>query len=423
MKRFYLRTFGCKLNQADSASIRAALVARGLHEAGEPSEADLIIINTCTVTSRADRHARQAIRKLKRSSPNNNVFITGCYSERAAGELAAMPEVDDVFGLTQRQDMYELLGQSGERRDAFFPFEEAAEYGNRTRAFLKIQEGCNLQCSYCIVRFVRGKSRSLPRKHVIGRLRKLFDRGFREVVLTGTHIGLWGKDLNGEDLVSLLREIAKSKGLPKIRICSMEPDEVNDELLELIAGSDRIACHLHLAVQSGSAEILNAMRRTADPPAIARIVNKARGLMPSCGIGADVIVGFPGETDEDFAATVKLLSEAPFTYAHVFPFSLRPGTEAAAMPDKVHPETVTHRSAELRAIMREKNFRFRQSLIGHTLPAVALASRDKAGRPLALTDNYIHVIVEDSKDMGADLLHRVLITAVDQKRTIGRTAS
>ena len=419
MKRFYLQTFGCKLNQADGAAIRAALKARGLGEADSPEHADVIVVNTCTVTGRADRHARSAMRRLKRAAPSARLIVTGCYAVWAAEKLAAMSEVDDVFGLAERQELYRAL--AGPAEDGVpAAFEPEIDFGDKTRAFLKVQEGCDRECSYCIVRLVRGTARSLPLDEVLRRLTNLAEQGFSEVVLTGTHLGLWGADIGG-DVISLLRSIDEAENLPRIRLCSLEPFEIGEELLELIARSRRIAHHLHLAVQSGSEVILGAMNRPPEPEAIRAMVERARELMPECGIGADVIVGFPGETDDDFERTFELLTGAPFTYVHAFAFSPRPGTEAALLPNRVHNQTIKQRSARLRGAMAARNLEFRRSLIGATLTAVALDRTDDSGRTEALTDNYIHVAVEGSEPPPRSLLD-LEITAAEPRKTLGRVA-
>jgi len=421
VKTFYLNTFGCKLNQADGAAIRAALKARGLREAAGPAGADLIVVNTCTVTGRADAGARGAIRRLKRAAPGCTLYVTGCYAEQAASELAAMPEVDEVFGLAQRQELYRFAGDRTGVESTYgaTPFEPEIDFGGKTRAFLKVQEGCDRECSYCVVRIARGPSRSLAAEEVLTRLRRLAERGYREVVLTGTHLGLWGADSGSGGLKDLLARIDDSDEAPFIRLCSLEPFEVDDEMLELIAASRRIAHHLHLAVQSGSEAILKAMKRPPEPDSIRHIVERARELMPQCGLGADVIVGFPGESDEDFADTFSLLTEAPFTYAHVFSFSPRPGTEAAGLPHRVHTETIKNRSAKLRAAMAEKNLCFRKSLIGETLLSLVLATRDSQGRPSALSGNYIHIAIENGSPP-ANTRCRIQVTSAGKQETVGR---
>jgi threonylcarbamoyladenosine tRNA methylthiotransferase MtaB len=422
LKTFYLQTFGCKLNQADTAAIRAALKARGLLEVRDPATADLVVVNTCSVTARADSDARAAIRRLKRLSPGSRLFVTGCYAEHSAQLLAAMPEVDEVFGLTQRQELYRVAGgTAGYSTDGLpQPFEPELDFGGKTRAFLKVQEGCDQNCSYCIVRLVRNGSRSLKSAEVIRRLHKLAAQGFNEVVLTATHLGHWGKDTGEGGLPDLLQLIETQEGLPRIRLCSLEPFDELDEVLQIMARSRRLAQHLHIAVQSGSARILEAMRRTPDPSAIRLTAERARELMPLCGIGADIIVGFPGETDEDFQATLELMTTAPFTYAHVFAFSPRPGTDAAKLPQKVDARTIKVRSSVLRTRMADKNLQFRRSLEGKKIKALALARRDSQGRSTVLTDNYIQVTIEGGTQPHPNQPCEIEITRAEMKQTFGR---
>jgi threonylcarbamoyladenosine tRNA methylthiotransferase MtaB len=425
MKSFYLRTFGCKLNQADSAAVRGALLRQGLREAAAPEEADLIVVNTCTVTHKADHDARQSIRRLKAWSPNAKLIVTGCYAERDAELLAAMPEVDQVFGLSNRRELFQFTTGIDPDDPDFGGPDFEADFGEKTRAFLKVQEGCDMLCSFCIIRVVRGASRSLPAEEVVGRLRALADRGYREVVLTGIHLGLWGRDLGirgvGKGMLHLLRAIEGADGMPRIRLNSLEPYVVRDEILDLIAGSDRFAHHLHLSIQSGSERILRLMRRRPDVERFYHVTRRARELMPEIGIGADIIVGFPGEIEEDFQATYHLMTEAPFSYGHVFSFSPRPGTEAATMPDQINPAVIGERSARLRAALAAINLRFRHSLIDRTMPAVFLRQRDDNGLPTALTDNYLHVSVARGSvpSTGAGC---VRIIEADGDRTVGEAA-
>lgn len=422
MKSFLIKTFGCKLNQSDSAGVRGALLGQGLREATAPEEADLIIVNTCTVTHRADQGARQAIRRLKNFAPDARLVVTGCYAERDARLLAALPEVDEVFGLSQRKELFQYVSGIIPDDLDFGGFDPDADYGEKSRAFLKVQEGCDLKCSFCVIRLVRGRSRSLPADEVVSRLRSLAEQGYAEVVLTGIHLGLWGRDLGfkgvGKGMLHLMREIDKADGMPRIRLNSMEPYVLGDETLELMAASDRFAHHLHLSIQSGSEKILRAMRRRPDVDGIYRVVRKAKELMPDCGIGADVIVGFPGEEDDDFRMTYDLFTGAPFSYAHVFSFSARPGTDAASLPGKVHSKTITERSAALRGAMAERNYKFRSSMLGREFTAVELRQKDTDGRPTALTDNYIHVSLANSgKHNGR--IKKLRITKVEEDDTLG----
>lgn len=423
MKSFLLKTFGCKLNQSDSAGVRGTLLSQGLREASAPEEADLIIVNTCTVTHRADQGARQAIRRLKSFAPDSHLVVTGCYAERDARLLAALPEVDEVFGLSQRKELFQYVSGIIPDDLDFGGFDPNADYGEKSRAFLKVQEGCDLKCSFCVIRLVRGRSRSLPAEEVIHRLQSLEEQGYDEVVLTGIHLGLWGRDLGikgvGKGMLHLMKEIDKAEGMPKIRLNSMEPYVLNDEILQLMASSDRFAHHLHLSIQSGSEKILRSMRRRPDVDGMYHAVRRAKELMPHCGIGADVIVGFPGESDEDFRLTYDLLTGAPFSYAHVFSFSARPGTDAAKLPDKVHSKTISKRSATLRAAMAERNYKFRSSLLGEELSAVALQQEDDKGRQVMLTDNYVHVAIDGNEKKSGRKLTKLRVTKVDGAKTIG----
>jgi threonylcarbamoyladenosine tRNA methylthiotransferase MtaB len=423
MDSFHIKTFGCKLNQADSASIRGALMAHNLSESPDPEGADLILVNTCTVTSRADQDVRKQIRKLRKLAPGATLIVTGCYAQRDAKKLALMPEVDQVFGLTRREELHRFVTGIAPEDADFGGIEAESDFGDKSRAFLKIQDGCDMKCSYCIVRIVRGKSRSLALDEILPRLRMLAGQGYHEVVLTGINLGLWGRDLGmrsrSESILHLLTTIDEADGMPsRIRINSLEPVMVNDELLHVLAESRRYAHHLHLSIQSGSQDILRAMRRHSDVEHMHRIVDRARELIPACGIGADVIVGFPGETEEDFQQTYDLLTGASFTYGHIFSFSPRPGTEAAGLPHPVNSGIIRQRSARLRAAMATKDMAFRKSFIGKILTAVPLHQVDEQNRRLVLTGNYLHVNVSGLSEEDNRLVP-ITVTSVDGTTTSG----
>jgi threonylcarbamoyladenosine tRNA methylthiotransferase MtaB len=423
MDSFHIKTFGCKLNQADSAAIRGALIANNLFESPDPEHADLILVNTCTVTSRADQDVRKQIRKLRKLAPESTLIVTGCYAERDAQVLALMPEVDQVFGLTRKEELHQFVTGIAPENHDFDGITVKSDFGEKSRAFLKIQDGCDMKCSFCIVRIVRGKSRSLMLDEILTRLRMLAGQGFREVVLTGVNLGLWGKDFGmrsrNESLLHLLTSIDEAEDMPtRIRINSLDPVMVSDELLQMLAESRRFAHHLHLSVQSGAPDILKAMRRHTDVAHMHRITNKARELMPECGIGADVIVGFPGETDDDFQQTCDLLTSAPFTYGHIFSFSPRPGTDAAELPHPVNSKVIRQRSARLRAAMSKKNISFRKSFIGKTLTAIPLHQVDEKNRRLVLTGNYLHVSVDGLSEKDNQLLP-ITVTGVSDTTTSG----
>ena len=409
------------MNQADTAAVRGALLQQGFREASAPEDADLIIVNTCTVTHRADQGARQQIRKLKSLSPDSKLVVTGCYAERDAKLLATMPEVDQVFGLSQKKELHQFVTGHVPANLDFGGFDVENHYGEKSRAFLKVQEGCDMRCTYCVIRLVRGKSRSLDLDEIITRLQKLKMAGYSEVVITGIHLGLWGKDLGlkgvGKGMFELLSAIDLAEDMPKVRLNSLEPYVLKDETLELIARSTKFCKHLHLSIQSGSENILRAMKRRPDVKQMYDVVEKARKLMPLCGIGADIIVGFPGETDEDFEATYDLMTKAPFTYGHVFAFSPRPGTEAADMKNLVDSQVIKERSARLRAAIAEKNRQFRESLIGKKTTAVVLQQVDEQGRQVVLTDNFLHTVLDDNIPVPETGVLKVEITSVEDDIT------
>ena len=424
MKSFYIRTFGCKLNQSDSASIRGPLLANGMREAHGPEEADLIIVNTCTVTHRADQGARQTIRKLKSFAPEAIMIVTGCYAQRDAHLLQSMPEVDKVFTLEEKESLFKFAAGITPENIDFGGGSFEANYGEKSRAFLKIQEGCNMKCSYCVIRLVRGKGRSLELQEVVRRLQLLAEHGFEEVVLTGINLGLWGFDLGytkvGEGLFVLLKGIDAARNIPRIRLNSVEPYILRDDTLELIGNSDQFAQHLHLSIQSGSPAILKKMLRHPDVRRMHHVLDKARELMPLCGIGADVIVGFPGESDENFRETYDLLTSGKFSYGHVFSYSPRPGTKAAEMGDPVHSRLIKERSEILRAGMEKVNLQFRKNLEGKELSAILLDQEDKTGRPVCLSDNFVHLSLTEKPQVRKKGLLSVLVQESGRDFTLAR---
>jgi threonylcarbamoyladenosine tRNA methylthiotransferase MtaB len=423
MQKFFFRTFGCKLNQADSASVRGALLQHGMTEAAAPEDADLIVVNTCTVTNKADQGARQQIRRLKRLSPSARILVTGCYAERDAELLNSMPEVDQVFGLSRKKELHQYItGYVPDNLD-FGGLEFESHFGEKSRAFLKVQEGCDMKCTFCVIRVVRGKSRSLEIEEIIRRIRSLKDQGFAEVVLTGIHLGLWGRDLGikgvGKGLLELLRRIAEQPDMPQIRLNSLEPYVIKPELLQLISQADCFAHHLHLSIQSGSERILRLMKRRPNVPQMYEMMQTAKEMMPGVGLGADVIVGFPGETEEDFEETYRLMTEAPFSYAHVFAYSDRPGTEATDMKDKVPGNIISDRSARLRSAIAANNLRFREAMIGNSYRAVMLQTNGHPGRTSVLTDNYIHVDIDELPGVDPQKIQQVRVERADQESTAG----
>ncbi len=394
--KFFVQNFGCRATQADGAALESLLAAKGLESAPERSAADLVILNTCTVTASADEDVRQSIRRVHRENTAARILVTGCYAQRAPEELAAMPGVEWVVGNSHKAQIAELVTAApyhgnifvgdifAERELLSSPVADAA--GDRTRPNLKIQDGCNNRCSFCIIPFVRGRSRSAPAARVVEQVRSLAAR-YAEIVLSGINLGRWGREPGSTmRLADLIRRLLHETEVQRLRLSSIEPMDFSDDLLELMAASPRIAPHVHAPLQSGSDRILRRMHRKYRPHHYAGRITKARALMPDAAIGADVMVGFPGETEADFEESYRFIERLPFTYLHVFTYSERPGTPAAEHPDQVPIPVRKNRNRILRELAAAKNRAFRETMIGKTLSAVTLHESHTA-----LTENYLKV--------------------------------
>ncbi len=400
MPAYYVQTFGCRASQADGAALEAALGAGGFGPAGRAAAADVVVLNTCTVTAAADQDARQTIRRIHRENPGARIVVTGCYAQRAPQEIAAIPGVSCVVGNSHKGRLVEealafhgqiLVGDIREQRD--FEWSPASHsLHDRTRPNLKIQDGCNNRCSFCVIPSVRGSSRSAPADLVVAQVRALAAR-YAEIVLTGINLGQWGRDLpNRPRLAALLRRLLDETPVARLRISSVEPMDWTAELLAFLADEPRMARHVHAPLQSGSDTILRRMHRRYRARDYEARILAARRLLPEAAIGADVLAGFPGETDADFDETRRLVAELPFTYLHVFSYSARPGTAAAARRDQVPPPVRRERNRLLRELAAAKNLAFRRSLLGRPLSAVTLDEAHPSGT-VALTDNYLKVLI------------------------------
>jgi threonylcarbamoyladenosine tRNA methylthiotransferase MtaB len=395
VERFLVRNFGCRASQADGAAIEAGLAAKGLAVTPDLNHADLVVLNTCTVTATADDEVRQVVRRIHREQPGARILITGCYAQRAPEELAALEGVSLVVGNSHKTRIPEFVATAEyhgqiEAGDIFAqtdflsgPVEDAA--GDRTRPNLKVQDGCNNRCSFCIIPYVRGRSRSAPLETIVEQVRALAAK-YREVVLSGINLGRWGRDLGGRTrLVDLVQRLLEKTSIERLRLSSVEPMDFSNELLELMASSPRIAKHVHAPLQSGSDTVLRRMHRKYRPQHYADRIWKARAVMPECAVGADVMTGFPGETDAEFAESYAFIDGLPFTYLHVFTYSERPGTPAAESPGQV-PRTVRkQRTNDLRELAARKNLEFRRSMVGKTISVVTLDNG------AALSENYLKV--------------------------------
>jgi threonylcarbamoyladenosine tRNA methylthiotransferase MtaB len=440
MSTFFIEQFGCRATQADGAAIERQLREQGGTLAAKASAADVIVLNTCTVTAAADAQARDAIRKIHAANPSTRIVVTGCYAQRAPEEIAALPGVSFVVGNSHKPQIPQLLYsiapnlrgaepvypgngripstsqfRGGELArpaqddsSVFAPILTGDIFalsdvlvapvlggeGNHTRPTLKIQDGCNSRCSFCVIPFVRGKSRSLPPQTVVSEIARLADSGFREIVLSGINLGTYGRDLSPRvEFLDLLRRILDETTIERLRVSSIEPLDVTQDLIEFFASTDRIAPHFHMPLQSASNRILAAMHRWYRAEHYARRVELIRERLPHAAIGADVIAGFPGETDSDHAATLRFLASRPFTYLHVFSYSMRPGTKAATLANPVPGNVIKRRAREVRALAEQKSAAFRRSQLGRTLRVLTLR-RDTDGDPQstpALSENYLTV--------------------------------
>ena len=396
MGKFFVQNFGCRATQADGAALESLLAAKGLDRADARSAADLVVLNTCTVTAAADEDVRHTVRRVHRENPEARILVTGCYAQRAPEELAALPGVEWVVGNSHKTQIADLVmaapyhgnihvGDIFAQHDFLSaPVEDAA--GDRTRPNLKIQDGCNNRCSFCIIPFVRGRSRSAPADQVVAQVRALAER-YREVVLSGINLGRWGREPDSQmRLADLIRLLLAETGVERLRLSSIEPMDWSDDLLELAAFSPRIAKHVHAPLQSGSDRILRLMHRKYRPRHYADRIQKARALMPDAAIGADVMTGFPGETEADFEESRRFIESLPFTYLHVFTYSERPGTPAAEASDSLPIPVRKERNRILRELAAAKNRQFRERMVGKTLSAVTLHEPG-----IALTENYLTV--------------------------------
>lgn len=405
MVKVAVATLGCKVNQCESAGIAEALTARGMTLVPFEERADGYIINTCTVTGRTDYQSRQLIRRAIRKNPAAAVLVTGCYAQRAPEEIARIPGVRFITGNAEKERIPDILFEMtagapqirvGDIREARGMSRLGATlFPEHTRAFLKIQDGCDAFCSYCIVPHARGTSRSLPAEEVLERVTMISRAGYREVVLTGIHLGAWGRDQEPQtDLAALVRRITEKCVVERLRLSSIEPRELTEGLIALIGDEGTVCRHLHIPLQSGDDGILAAMRRDYDAAFFRDLIRKLHAALPGVAVGIDVIAGFPGETEEAFANTLHMVEEMSIAYLHVFPYSRRPGTPAAAMAGQITEGEKKRRAALLRAVGAAKRQAFAERFIGTPLRVLIEGRTDQnSGLPVGFSDNYIPVAV------------------------------
>jgi threonylcarbamoyladenosine tRNA methylthiotransferase MtaB len=407
-----LITLGCKANQSDAASLAAELLNQGHRILPSSQVADVTIIHTCTVTQKTDYQSRQIIRRMAARNPRGQVIVTGCYAQVSPEILQTIPGVDYVIGMAERKKIPEIIGSKEKSRKAAVlmspvekqeGFEEwrPPHFAERTRAFLKVQDGCNSFCSYCMVPYARGRNRSLPLERVLFQARGLAAQGFKEIVLTGIHLGTYGEDLlPPPSLLTLLKELERENLGLRLRLSSIEPREFNPPLLDYLANSLRVCPHLHIPLQSGDDRILRRMNRNYSTAFFADLVNRLAQTIPGAAIGADVIGGFPGEDDSAFQNTMTLIETLPLAYLHVFPFSKRRGTPAAAFPGQVPPQVIRARCHALRELGEKKRESFSRSFLGKSLKVLVESKRDReSGLLKGFSANYIPALLSGGEEL------------------------
>lgn len=406
MKKVFITTLGCKVNQFESAAFKAGFKERGMTVVSNNEDADLIVINTCAVTAGAGAQSRQTIRQALRHNLSAEIIITGCYAEIAAKELSQEKELKgrsySLIGNSKKDGLVAgaLIKESGAPEVIMGNISEAREicrlpvrrFGERSRAYLRVQDGCESFCTYCIVPYTRGPSRSLPVGEVIEQAKIFTEEGHKEIVLTGIHLGYYGKDLaENDDLLSLLDKLTIATPQTSYRISSLEPLEINKSLLSLMQERKNIQPHLHIPLQSGNDDILARMNRRYTIEQFRDVINLCHESLPDAAIGIDILAGFPGETDTHFSDAKDFLQSLYFSYLHVFPYSIRPGTEAAKFKEQVPKKIKDTRVVQLRSLSDKKKMEFYQSQLNRTRPVLVEGLRDNDGMLKGFTDNYIAV--------------------------------
>jgi len=417
-------TLGCKVNHYETEAIWHLFKQAGYERKDFESTADVYVINTCTVTNTGDKKSRQVIRRAIRQNPDAVICVTGCYAQTSPAEVMAIPGVDIVVGTQDRVKMLDYIEQYKRERQPIngvsnimkarvYEELDVPAFTDRTRASLKIQEGCNNFCTFCIIPWARGLMRSRDPKEVIRQAQQLVDAGYKEIVLTGIHTGGYGEDMKDYNFAALLRDIDEQVvGLKRLRISSIEASQITDEVIEVLKKSNKIVRHLHIPLQSGSNTVLKRMRRKYTMELFAERLNKLREALPGLAITSDVIVGFPGETEEEFMETYNFIRDYRFSELHVFPYSKRTGTPAARMPDQIPEEVKNERVHRLISLSDQLAKEYASEFEGQVLeviPEEVYKEEPDSGLYIGYTDNYLKVKFPATEDMVGKLV-KVKIT-------------
>ncbi len=430
--KFTITTLGCKVNQYESEAIAQQLKNTGNSQVHDTQTADFCIINTCAVTQKASMQSRQAVRQAIRSNPNAQIIVTGCYAQTEPGVINKIEGVHQIIGHAYKHQISELIRVADKKnrfasptikRSRFighnFEASPTAVFGHRTRPFLKIQDGCDSQCTYCIVPYARGPGRSMPVENVLKHIRQLNQAGYHEVILSGIHLGTYGKDLRPEtDLFSLLQQIYECRPIHRVRLSSIEPLELTDDIIGLVAETDQFCQHFHIPLQSGDDNVLRKMNRPYTRSFFKDLILKINGVAPEAAIGVDILVGFPGETESAFNKTYALVKDLPVTYLHVFPFSSRKGTPASKFPEKIPSTVIKSRSQKMRRLGEFKKRCFYNKFIGEKIDALMEDKKETVSGCLkGVTSNYIPVLVTWD-DRYKNTLVQVRIEALNTDNTV-----
>lgn len=423
-KRVSFHTLGCKLNYSESSTLAREFERAGYLRVEPTDPTDVAVINSCSVTEHADKKCRNIIRKIHRRNPNAIIAVTGCYAQLKPNDIAAIEGVDLVLGNNDKGDLFRRVDELNERGKAevyscsvedikrFFPAYSSAD---RTRSFLKVQDGCDYKCAYCTIHYARGSSRNIPIADIVAEAEEIAALGQREIVITGINTGDFGRT-TGEKFIDLLKALDRVEGIERYRISSIEPNLITDEIIEFCASSPKFVPHFHIPLQSGSTRILGLMRRRYTAEKYRERIARIRELMPDAFLGVDVIVGFPGETEEDFMQTYNLLEEVGASFLHIFPFSERPGTPAVTMPDKVQSRISTERVERLEELSAKLHKSFSERFLGE-VREVLFESTDRRGKMYGYTDNYLRVSVPYNTDY-INQICKVRLVALDQEGNI-----
>ena len=423
-------TLGCRMNQFETSALEETFVNKGYTLTNFEDIADVYIVNTCTVTNDADRTSRKVLRQAKRRNPNAIVVATGCYAQVSPEKLAQIEEIDLVIGNSHKTAVYEIVENyiNEKRQDKVFidnifrknDFEtfQISTFFEGTRPILKVQEGCNSFCSFCIIPFARGKVRSANPEDILNQVKILVEKGYKEIVLTGTQLSQYGYDHKKASLYDLLKQLIKIKDLYRIRLSSMGVSEIDENFIDLITSEEKIAPHFHLSLQSASDKVLKDMKRTYTLKEYIQKVEKIVSKRPETAIGTDIITGFPTETREDFENSLKVINDLPFAYIHVFTYSQRDGTSAVKFGDLVNPKEKKERTKILREVSQKKNLEFRKRFLNKALEVLIIT--EKNGKKVGLTGNYIHIKFDSNKSLNSITNVKLEKTGIEREDNFGK---